>query len=83
MVDTGDMKKRINADDELVTKGYLKDQFEKFGREVDEKAREYRDEVLSKMDTVIAELEQIREDQVFMKHDVQGREQGITKLENA
>jgi len=54
----------------FVTKNFLSEQFEKFGREVDEKARGYRDDVLNKMDEVIGELSQIREDQIFTNHDL-------------
>lgn len=36
---------------------------------IDEKARQYRDEVLTKMDQIVGELAQIREDRLFEKHE--------------
>lgn len=75
------MKKQAN--DELVTKGFLKGELEKFGLEMDEKARGYRDDILNKMDEMMGELEQIREDQMFIHHDLKDHEKRITKLENS
>lgn len=37
---------------------------------IDEKARSYRDEILTRLDGVMGELAQIREDRVFEEHDV-------------
>ncbi len=38
--------------------------------EQDEKARGNRDDVLNKMDKIIGELEQRREEEIFIKHDI-------------
>lgn len=74
------MKKKTD-DNELVIKALLQNEFEKFGREVDERARGYRDEILTKMDEMMGELEQIREDQAFTRHDIANHEKRITKFE--
>jgi len=57
--------------------------FEKFGREVDGKAKGYRDDVLNKLDEVMGELEQIREDQSFITGDIKDHEKRIIKLEQS
>lgn len=62
---------------------------EKSERRTDEKARGYRDEILTKMDQIIGELAQIREDRLFEKHgkrelekQLDDHEKRIKKLEN-
>ena len=54
----------------------------------DEKARQYRDEILTRLDGVMGELAQQREDRVFEEHDVKvlkervgDHEKRIIKLE--
>ena len=39
-------------------------------RRIDERAREYRDEVLTRMDGVVGELDQHREDNTFRDNDI-------------
>ncbi len=48
-----------------------------------ERFQEYRDEVLTRMDKDAGELEQIREDQVFMNHDIKNHEERIARLETS
>jgi len=55
---------------------------------LDEKARQYRDEILTKMDQIVGELAQIREDRLFEKHEkrefqeqIGDHEKRIKKLE--
>ncbi|MBU3978272.1 hypothetical protein KJ980_07450 [Patescibacteria group bacterium] len=55
---------------------------------LDEKARQYRDEILTKMDQIVGELAQIREDRLFEKHEkrefqeqIGNHEKRIKKLE--
>lgn len=43
--------------------------------------REYRDQILTRMDRDAAEQEAIREDQLFIKHDIKQHEARIAKLE--
>ena len=57
---------------------------------VDEKARQYRDEILTRIDGVMGELAQMREDNVFADHDVKvlkertdNHENRIKKLETS
>lgn len=54
----------------------------------DERARRYRDEILSKLDQIVGELAQIREDRLFETHDqrmmesqIIDHEERIKKLE--
>jgi hypothetical protein len=61
---------------------------EKLEMRIDKKAKEYRDQVLNKLDDVIRELEQLREDRLFMMHDIKEvttrvdvHEERIKKLE--
>ncbi len=37
--------------------------------DIDEKARQYRDEILTRMDQIVGELAQIREDRLFERHE--------------
>lgn len=61
---------------------------EKSEMRTDEKARQYRDEILTKMDLIVGELAQIREDRLFEKHEkkefqdqIDDHEKRIKKLE--
>lgn len=87
---TWDMKKKI--DDPVITKSVLKqtldDRFESFEEKVDkrfldqdEKARGYRDEILNKLDEVMGELENSREDRLFIKHDIHDLQERMSKVE--
>lgn len=51
------MKKQVDLSD-LVTKDFLETKLE----QVDEKARDYRDEILTKVDEVMGELQTMREE---------------------
>lgn len=62
--------------------------FEQMIMKYDDIARQYRDEILTKMDQIIGELAQMREDREFDKHDqrefqrqLADHEKRITKLE--
>lgn len=59
-------------------------------REIDDKAREYRDQILTRMDKDVGEQAQIREDNEFRDHDVrelkqtsEDHENRISKLEQS
>lgn len=78
--------------DQLITKrvleetlkermGMLENKLEKKFDKLLNVFREYRDEVLNRMDKDASELEQIREDQVFLHHDIKNHEERIVKLE--
>jgi hypothetical protein len=63
--------------------------FEKWTYKIDENARRYRDEVLTKMDQIVGELAQMREDREFDRYDKRrteeqfdDHEKRIRKLEN-
>lgn len=66
-----------------LTLDILREELEKLEKRQDEKAKGYRDEVLDKMDEVVTELEQIREDQVFINHDLKEQGTRILKLEQS
>lgn len=66
-----------------LTLDILREELEKIEKRQDEKAKGYRDEVLDKMDEVVAELEQIREDQVFINHYLKDQGTRILKLEQS
>lgn len=80
-------KKQVNEDGELVTKNFLAAALDvKLGKlkdELLEAFRGYRDEVLERMDRDAKELEQIREDQDFIKHDISDHETRLIKLETS
>jgi len=44
--------------------------------------RDYRDQILERMDKDVAEQESIREEQLFLKHDTADLQDKVTKLEN-
>lgn len=50
---------------------------------IDDKARKYRDDVLTKLDEVMGELIAAREEREFMNHDIRDHEKRITKLEQS
>ncbi len=61
---------------------------EKTKMDIDDKARGYRDEILTKMDQVVGELAQLREDRLFEKHEkkeietrIDNHEKRLKKLE--
>lgn len=66
----------------------LEDILEKKFQEQDDKAMQYRDELMTKMDHIIGILEQLREDNEFhkydltnLKHTTDDHEKRITNLE--
>ncbi len=72
----------------FVTKAELAFELEKLERRIDENAQKYRDQILTKMDAITAENEQLKEDTDFNKYDIRGlkeltenHEKRITKLE--
>lgn len=75
-----------NDASELVTKTYLDKKLSEF----DEKARDYRDDVLGKLDEVVRELETMREENLIgsyqikelRKHDA-NHERRLRKFEQA
>ena len=73
------MKQKSNDSSDLVTKKILSDELSLFKVgiditldemkiEIDDKARGYRDEILTKLDGVMGELQTIREDAVIGGH---------------
>lgn len=71
--------KQKGKSQELVTKGYLKEElgiletrinikFDKLKREIDDNAQKYRDQVLTKIDGVMGQLETLREDSLIGAH---------------
>ncbi|GEM_PF-3415336 len=66
--------KQKNADQDVVTKGFFKSILEielnEVKQEIDEKAKEYRDQILTKLDGVMGELESMREDAVIGTHQI-------------
>ena len=48
---------------------------------VDDRAKEYRDQILGKLDEVMGELENHREEREFIKYDMKNLNARITKLE--
>ncbi|HXS15346.1 MAG TPA: hypothetical protein VN711_04405 [Candidatus Saccharimonadales bacterium] len=74
------MKRQMNGN-EIVTKDFLAERLDKLKDEMIEAFREYRDQILGRMDKDVSELEQIRENQVFLSRDVKDPEKRITKLE--
>ncbi len=77
------MKQKIDFSD-LVTKSYLNDVV----KGIDEKAQGYRDEILTKMDGVMGELQAMREENSVgtyqtsqLREEVDGHEKRIKTLE--
>ncbi len=69
--------------DPIVTESKLKNALEHQTNFLLEKFDEYKDEVLTRMDKYFSSLEQMREDQDFIKHDIQDHTERIIKLEQA
>lgn len=63
------MKKQNTLD--LVTKVFLEIKLDEIKEEIDENAKNYRDDVLTKLDEVMGELETIREENILGNHHVQ------------
>lgn len=81
------MKKNSVAS-ELVTKSFLRSELDDLKKEIDEKAQGYRDQILTKLDGVMGELQTIREDNVIGTHqtsqlreEVDNHEKRIRNLE--
>jgi hypothetical protein len=71
------------------TREEMNEEFMKSEARMDEKARLYRDQILTKLDEVMGELAQGREDRLFLDHDVRilketsaEHAERITALEN-
>ena len=62
------MKKQNTLD--LVTKVFLEIKLDEIKEEIDENAKNYRDDVLTKLDEVMGELETIREENILGNHHV-------------
>lgn len=56
---------------------------EKAKIEIDDNAQKYRDQILTRDVKTSAELEQIRENQDFIKHDITNLQEKVGKLESA
>lgn len=74
----------------FATKLQLHIELENFELRVDDKARKYRDQILTRLDQVMGELQNIREDTVFknrdiskLRKDIDSHEQRIAKLEKS
>jgi hypothetical protein len=50
---------------------------------MDDKARLYRDQILTRFDEVMGELITTREERDFLNHDIKDHEKRITKLEHS
>lgn len=73
-----------------VTKLELKDELERIVRQIDGKNRGYRDEILTKLDTVVGELTTAREERTIQNYHVrqvrsttENHEKRISKLEKS
>src|SRR5258706_4078541 len=75
---TSEFNKRFELQDSKINKNNRQ-----LKEELIEAFRSYRDDVLTRMDKDAGELEQIREDQVFITHDIKDHEKRITKLEHS
>ena len=68
------LDKRFEKQTQVLLKGFeklLAFEVDKAKEEIDTNARKYRDQILTREVTTSAELEQIREDQVFIKNDIE------------
>ncbi len=81
-----DLNKALNN---YPTKVDMKIEMDQLEMRMDDKARIYRDQILTKMDQIIGELAQMREERAFDRFDkktlekkVANHEERITKLEN-
>ena len=61
------MKK--NSSD-VVTKVFLEIKLDKLKQEIDDNARDYKDEILSKLDGIAADLETMREENIIGTHQI-------------
>lgn len=80
--------KQKNSDQDLVTKGFLKIELNELMQKIDEKAKKYRDEILTKMDGVMGELQTMREENTIgtyqsreVRDQVEDHERRIKRLE--
>lgn len=92
LVTKKDLKQELGK---FATKADLKNEtislrmnLDKLKLEIDDKARQYRDQVLTKLDGVMGELQNIREDNIIgshqtaeMRDQVENHEKRIQKLE--
>ena len=64
------MKKK-NPDNELVTKSYLKQEFDNFREEIKQELTKFRSKIFDRLDAVMKELVAIRQEQTlhFHKHE--------------
>lgn len=53
------------------TRYELDNKLEKLERRIDDNAQNYRDQILTKMDEIVGELAQIREDNLFRDRDIE------------
>lgn len=82
-----DLRRELTALEKKIVRVDIK--LESLGRDVDEKARKYRDEILSRIDDVMGQLETLREENVIGAHQtrefreqVDGHERRLVRLEN-
>ncbi len=96
------MTKQLHDENDLVTKGYLKKEFKHYPtriemqmaldsleRRMDEKLQAVKDEILTKLDYIIGELAQMRQEILFLNRDIRDlratdadHEKRIGKLED-
>ncbi len=69
------LQRQINA-----TQSYLEEQMAEV---VEEKTKNYRDDILTRLDDVMNQLEKTREDYLFVHHDIYKLEKRIKKLEQS
>ncbi len=81
------MKKK-NDSLEVVTKVFLEIKLDEVKRDIDDKAKGYRDEILTKLDGVMGELQTIREENTVgayqtreLREEVDSHEKRIRRLE--
>lgn len=68
------MKRKSVDDTELVTRGILKDELQR-------ELRELRSDIFTKLDQIVGTLDQMREDHLFLAHDVRNLEETTTDHE--
>lgn len=60
----------------------LDSKLERLERKIDDNARSYRDQILTKMDDIVGELAQIREDNLFRDRDIKELQEKISLHDN-
>jgi len=59
------------------TRYELDSKLEKLKREIDDNAREYRDQILTKMDAIVGDYDQMREDNIFRDKEIKNLQEKV------